>query len=141
MARGFDSRGDGRRQVGNAHPLSQALKAETAKHLSMFGTVVGTQDDGGVTDKRPAPSGGKLPAPVGAAGPGYSRPVFHGAHPNAIKLAQMQDSYSKAMVGLMVPPPDNSRAVEGLVDRGMGRLSDGQERPVKTWIDESIKNR
>jgi hypothetical protein len=130
MARGVDSSRVASRQVGN-HSLKAAVHAEVQRHLSTFGTVVGTMDDGGVTDKRPAPSGGA---------PG-SRPVFHGAHPNAIKLAQMQDNYHKAMTGLMVPPPDNSRTTEGLVDTGMGRLSDGVERPVRSWVDESIKKK
>lgn len=138
MARGQE-RPAGSGQVGPGSSLHAKINAATQKQVGMFGTTVGTQDDGMRTKARPAPVGGHLPVPTGGAeGPGFSRPVFHGAHPNAIKLAQMNVNYDNAMAGLMQPPPSNDRKVEGLVDTGMGRLSDGVERPVQSWKDERI---
>lgn len=140
MARGQE-RKPGSGVVGPGSTYHAAIQQATAKQTAMFGTLVGTQDDGQRTAQRPAPVGGHLPVPVGAEGPGYSRPVFHGAHPNAIKLAQMNVNYDSAMAGLMQPPPSNDRKVEGLVDTGMGRLSDGVDRPVQSWKDERIIKR
>ncbi len=140
MARGQDTSRHPGRIVGPDSSLHKQIAAETQTQKYLFGTTVGTQDSGERTLKRPAPAGGMLTMPTGGeAGPGYSRPVFHGAHPNAIKLAQMRENHADAMAGLMQPAPTNDRKVEGLVDVGMGRLSDGVERPVQSWVDENIR--
>lgn len=148
MARGNDrSKG---RNIGHGSPLHASVAAETARHVAMFGTVVGTQDDGKYTQNRPTVGSyahgetynGLHPYPTGGAeGPGYSRPRYTGEDHVAVQVATMRDSYDKAMAGLMIPPSDNARQTEGLVDTGMGRLSDGVERPVHTYRDERIKNK
>ena len=120
MARGIDTSQDPKRSLHNA------IKAETDTQNYMFGGLVGSQDDGHRTVKRPGP-------PLGGQ--------FHGAEPNAIRLAQMQDNRRQAMAGIMQPPPTNDRGVEGLVDTQLGRLSDGVERPVHSYVDENVKKR
>ena len=117
MARGIDTSQDPRRS------LHQAIQTETDNQKFLFGGLVGTQDDGQRTVKRPGPLGGQ----------------FEGAAPNVIRLAQMQDNRRQAMAGIMQPPPSNDRGVEGMVDTQLGRLSDGVERPVHSYVDENIK--
>jgi hypothetical protein len=131
MARGIDTRLQAARQVGHGSPLHQRIQAEAATQSYLFGTLVGTQDDGERTLKRPAPVGG-------AEG---SNPVYRGTPPSVIKYATMVESHQDAMAGLMQPAPSNDRKTEGLVDVGMGRLSDGVERPVTTRVDPSIKKK
>ena len=115
MARGQDSSRDASRQVGR--------EAQSQRYL--FGTVLGPQDSGERTLRNPAPVHG----------------AFEGAPANAIRLAQMQYNHEIAMPALMQEDPDNNRKAEGLVDKGMGRLSDGRSHPVHTYFDERIKQR
>jgi hypothetical protein len=100
--------------------LSEGIAAETRTQHFMFGTTVGSQDDGHRSLARPAP----MRQSDGAKGD------FFGAHPNEIKLSTMQFNREKAMPHLMEHEKDNSTKTK-LVDTGLGRLSDGVERPVK----------
>ena|ERR1700741_1848908 len=125
MARGIDTRLSEARRVGPGSSLHARIRAESNVHQYLFGQIVGTQDDGQRTLKRPAPVGGDL----------------EGAPPNAIKLVTLRENHRTAMSALMEPAPTNDRPVEGLRDVGLGRLSTGEEFPVKSWVDESIKKR
>lgn len=131
MARGQDSGRHPGRQVGPGSSLGMQIKAETASQTFLFGGTVGTQDSGERTLARPAP----MNQVTGQKG------AFWGAPNDAIKLAQMQENRRSAMPGLMQPPPSNDRPAAKLNDLGMGRLSDGVERPVKSFVDERLKRR
>jgi hypothetical protein len=67
-----------------------------------------------------------------------ARGSFYGARPRDIQLAQLHYNSEVAMPGLMQPPPSNSNASSKLVDTGLGRLSDGVDRPVRSYRDERI---
>lgn len=122
--------------------LQRAIDRETATQKYLFGTVVGTQDDGKFTSERPLPGtatthrGGEVRTYNGTP---EGRGDFRGASHLAIHLATMQDNHAKAMGILMQHPSDGSRPTEKMVDTGMGRLSDGVERPVRAYKDERIK--
>jgi hypothetical protein len=122
MARGFDTSRDPRRDQSGA--LHQAIARERANQEFFFGTELGPKDDGMRTKARPAPVGGD----------------FEGAHPNAIRLGTMVANRNDAMAALMQPADIRKPHAQPMVDLGMsGRLSDGVERPVRTYVDERIK--
>jgi hypothetical protein len=134
MARGQDTSRDLTRQVKQQHD----------KSLHMFGikTFGGADNGERGMDNTPlaAPVGGHLPRPTGgAAGPGFSNPVYHSAEPLRIHLDTERVHYQDAMAGLMIPPADNESHIK-MVDRGM-RESEGEhvKHPVQSWVDETIK--
>ena len=135
MPRGFDtSKG---RDIGPGSDLHARIAAETASQRHMFGTVVGTQDDGKYTQKRPLP--GTAVGTETYFGAPESRPSFAGADHMAIQLAQMEENHASAMAGLMQPPPDHAPMNNiKMQDRGF-RESDGVEHPVHSYVDERIK--
>jgi hypothetical protein len=103
-----------------AQDLHNAIKSEERMQHFLFGTTVGTQDSGHRSLAMPAP----VRQSDGAPG------AFAGAHPNQIKLSTMQFNREKAMPALMQPEYQDHSTKTKMVDKGMGRLSDGVERPV-----------
>jgi hypothetical protein len=131
----------------------------------MFGHDLGPNDDGKASMERPLPGGygmarftpqtmgdyaaagnnvganGKVAIKETFAGdPEKSNPAFKGAHPNAIRWAQTQVNYEKAMGGLIHNEMEGTPLkASKMVDIGMGRESDGVSRPVHSYVDERIK--
>lgn len=158
MARGEDTSRHPGRQVGGASTPAMKLmrterkdsgspqsgiKVEKAKQEYMFGGRVGTEDSGErghdnrLSDGASATSRSysQRQAPINKNGPGH----FFGQHNSVIQHAQMKVNTEQAMPGLMQPPPASPHSMgTKLVDHGMGRESDGVERPVKVTKDPSI---